>query len=277
MPVRSPGQRVTRALAARTGRIRPGAVAVLMASYGSPTGQSPSLNPSFSNPSTIPLSISFTGAIVGQYFTCDQSGCSTSFLRTRNGTFITFDAPGTNPFSTPRAVSVNASGIIAGLFADYNYVWHGYLRAPDGTFTIIDAPGQTNTGVSGISSSGEIVGSTDAGAYVRVPDGTFTIFDVPNSVSTSGWGINDKGTVVGQFATPTPSGVWAFHNYLRTADGTITTFDSPGASQFFSAVPGQPGLSINSSNAVVGTYRDANGVFHGYLRPGTDPPPDSAQ
>jgi hypothetical protein len=99
------------------------------------------INLSFSNPVTIPLGISFAGAIVGQYNTCDQSGCSTSFLRTPNGTFITFDAPGTNPFSSPRAVGVNGSGTIAGLFGDYNRVAR-VPTSPDGTFTIIDAPGK---------------------------------------------------------------------------------------------------------------------------------------
>jgi hypothetical protein len=102
------------------------------------------IDPSRSNPGTDPAGINVHGAVVGRYWTADQGSTSTSFLRSANGTFITFDAPGTNKQATPGAVGINATGTITGNFNDSNYSPHGYLRTPDGTFTIIDAPEAVN-------------------------------------------------------------------------------------------------------------------------------------
>jgi len=231
------------------------------------------VNPSFGNPSTFPTAINSTNAVVGQYNTCDQGQCSTSFLRTPDGTFSTFDPPGATPYNGPRPVGINASGTIAGTFVADSNLGHGYLRAPDGTFTAIDAPGAAlgangsgGTSLAGINSMGAVTGSfTDANSvvhgYVRAPDGTFTIFDVPGSVSTGAGSINDKGTVVGGYATPTPSGPYNFHVFLRAADGTFTTFDAPVQSFALSS-------GVSSSNAVAGNYQDADFVTHSFLRPG---------
>ena len=238
------------------------------------------IDPSRANPGTDPFGINAHSAVVGRYWTADQSSASTSFLRSANGTLVTFDAPGTNNRATPGAVGINAAGAIAGNFNDSNYSPHGYLRTPDGTFSIIDAPEAFNgTRIAAINSRGELagifwVGNTSHG-YVRARDGAFTVFDVPGACAgcIQVVALNDKGTVAGTFLTPATGGFFAQHGFLRTADGTITTFDVPGAvNVIFGQVLPFTGVSgINSSDAVVGSYQDANGIGHGYLRLAADP------
>lgn len=233
------------------------------------------IDPTRSNPGTDPAGINAHGAIVGRYWTADQGSSSTSFLRSADGTFITFDAPGTNNRATPGAVGINSAGSIVGNFSDSTFLSHGYLRTSDGAFTIIDAPGAVNgTRVFGINSKGVLAGifwdvNTNHG-YVRAPDGTFTSFDVPGACAgcLQVVVLNDKGTVAGTFLAPVSGGFFARHGFLRTADGTITTFDVPGAvAVIFGHVLPFVGVSgINSSGAVVGSYSDINGVSHGYLR-----------
>lgn len=237
------------------------------------------IDPSRSNPGTDPAGINARGAVVGRYWTADQGSASTSFLRSANGTFITFDAPGTNDRATPGAVGISAAGTIAGNFNDSNYSQHGYLRTSDGAFTIIDAPEAVNdTRIVAMNSRGELAGMFGVGntkhGYVRTRDGTFTAFDVPGACAgcIQVVALNDKGTVAGTFLTPN-DGFFAQHGFLRAADGTITTFDVPGAVNiiFGHILPFTSVSGINSSDAVVGSYQDANGVGHGYLRLATDP------
>lgn len=233
------------------------------------------IDPARSNPATDPASINAEGAIVGRYWTADQGSSSTSFLRSADGAFITFDAPGTNNQATPGAVGINAARSIVGNFNDSNFFPHGYLRAPDGTFTIIDTPGAVGgTRIAGINSSGEIAGffsdSNTSHGYIRTPDGTFIAFDVPGACAgcIQVTGLNDEGTVAGTFLVPDSSGFLAQHGFVRAADGTVTTFDVPGAVRviFGHVLPFVGVAGINSSGAVVGSYSDANGVGHGYLR-----------
>jgi len=238
------------------------------------------VDPSRSNPGTDPAGINVHGAVVGRYWTADQGSASTSFLRSANGTFITFDAPDTNNRATPGAVGINGEGTIVGNFIDSNYSPHGYVRTRDGTFTIIDAPEAVNgTRIVGINSRGELAGVFWVGnashGYVRTRDGTFTAFDVPGDCAgcIQVVALNDKGTVAGTFLTSASGGFFAQHGFLRAADGTITTFDVPGAvNVIFGHVLPFTGVSgINSSDAVVGSYQDANGIGHGYLRLAADP------
>jgi len=102
----------------------------------------------------LPVSINASGAIVG-------TAGTHSFLRTSDGTYITFDPPNA---MTSTAVSINASGAICGNFNDLRAIPHGYLRNSDGTFVILDAPGAVSattfgTSVVAINDSGTIVGT----------------------------------------------------------------------------------------------------------------------
>src|SRR5262245_19924471 len=66
--------------------------------------------------------------------------------------------------------------------------------------------------------------------------------------------INMAGTITGFYVDANGG-----HGFLRAPDGTIITFD-PLGSTF--TVP----TAINANRVIAGSYGDASGVFHGFLR-----------
>jgi hypothetical protein len=238
------------------------------------------------NPGTFPKSITSAGEVTGIYASCSEGSCNDSFARTSDGTFLSFDPPNANPFyGNVGANSINIRGVIAGSYVDNTTgSFHGFMRAANGTFTTIDPPGAVGgSGAVSINSPGQVAGNfSDANfvghGYLRASDGTFTAFDVPGACYMAAVDLNNTGTVVGQYATLTGGNCYAniVHLFLRAADGAFTTFDVPGASFYLQTFTSGPVLAINSSSAVTGTFFDANGVAHGFLRPGTDQPEDAA-
>ena len=112
------------------------------------------------------------GAIAGIY--SDVNSVNHGFLRSPDGKFTTFDAPGAGtgsyqgtgcPSDCP--VSINDWGAITGSYLDANYVSHGYLRSPEGKILTVDPVGSTYTFPAGINDFGSITGYyTDAnGVY----------------------------------------------------------------------------------------------------------------
>src|SRR6267378_3405177 len=109
------------------------------------------------------------------------------FLRSRHGTFTTFDPPGSvGTF----AASINAEGAITGGYSD-GQNFHAFLRVRDGRITTFDVPGPTsNPTPVGINRAGEIAGSyldpqgNYSHGFLRARDGTFTTFDVPSAAQT---------------------------------------------------------------------------------------------
>jgi hypothetical protein len=122
------------------------------------------------------------------------------FLRAPDGTFTTFDPPGSG---ATQAYGINPAGAITGYYCDARFqVCHGFLRAPDGTFTTFDPPGSfPYTLPYGNNSAGAITGRyydasfTIGHGFLRAPDGTFTTFDPPGSVETDPSGINPAGVI----------------------------------------------------------------------------------
>jgi hypothetical protein len=222
---------------------------------------------------TNPGTINPAGAITGFY--CDAINCH-GFLRAPDGTFNTFDAPGS---TFTFAGWFNPAGVIAGNYADASSVFHGYLRARNGTFTTFDAP-DAGTGAGqgtfpyGLNPAETIVGSyVDVSnvnhGFLRARDGTIISFDAPGAggscqqLSLNGTiaqGINPAGAIAGYYFDA--SGL--SHGYLRARDGTITTFDAPGAGT--GSCQGTIAQSINPAGAIAGYVVDANNVAHGFLR-----------
>ena len=87
------------------------------------------------------LDINPAGAITGAY--ADASNVNHGFLRAKDGTITTFEAPGagTGVFQGTVAFSINPAGAITGFYRDASSTNHGFLRAPDGSITTFDAPG----------------------------------------------------------------------------------------------------------------------------------------
>jgi hypothetical protein len=222
------------------------------------------------------------GAIAGTYLAPPDFSFQ-GFLRAKDGTISTFDAPDAGTFYPEGTLgqSINPAGAIAGNYADAGNVNHGFLRAPDGTITEFDVPGAgtgsgqgtaTQFGVS-INPAGTISGTyTDAGnvihGFVRASDGTITTFDAPGAGTAASQGtgvggsdgINPAGAIAGFYIDA--SGV--YHDLLRDSDGKITEFDPPGVGT--AAGQGSAGGAINQESTIVGDLHDKNNVLHGFVR-----------
>jgi uncharacterized membrane protein len=160
-----------------------------------PDGTFTSFSPPSGSYSINPIAINPNGTIIGWYTDVvpphGDPGATHGFVRTRDGTFTSFDAPGANtfPFQGTLPYGITPEGTITGYYFDVNVVSHGFLRTRDGTITSFDYPGTTGgTSALAINPEGTITGSylNAAGAFpgfVRNRDGTFTSFFPPNSNS----------------------------------------------------------------------------------------------
>ena len=151
-------------------------------------------------------------------------------------------------------------------------------RPGSGQFVRFDPPGSTSTLPSGITPDGTITGSyTDVSGvqhgFLRNPAGKFATFDPPGSTETTPTAISWRGDIAGAYCnTPACAPV---HYFVRARDGAFTTFDSPagsggingsGSLEFSIYIPGGPPPDINPAGTVAGTYFDAGGNEHGFLR-----------
>ena len=225
------------------------------------------------------------GAAAGIYL--DSSFVSHGFVRSPNGKFTTFDAPGagyTNP------IAINLEGAVVGYYQDSSSSTRAFLRRPDGKFTTWIGPDAcTGTNAEGcygsaafnINGFGTIAGSfedntSNSGqhSYVRSPDGKLKPFDVPGAGTGSSQGTGCPGCALGLNQWGAIAGAYSDtnsvnHGFLRSPDGKFTTFDAPGAgtdSYEGTGCPSDCPTSLNDSGAIMGTYIDSNFVYHGYLR-----------
>jgi hypothetical protein len=229
------------------------------------------------------------GDIVGYY--SDANNLYHALLLPAGSTTMTyFDAPGATTFGHlgTAATGINTGGIVTGFYRDANLVYHGFVRSANGTFAQIDAPGAGTASAEGtqplsVSSAGVIIGRyMDANfvthGFVRSASGTITTFD-PAGVATGPFtfktengttpvSINTAGVIAGAYADANN----VDHLFVRATDGTITEIDAPGeggtactANPHF-LVCGTGGLSIDPAGDITGTYGDANGILHGFLR-----------
>ncbi len=126
------------------------------------------------------LGLNQLGAIAGIY--SDANSVNHGFLRSSDGKFTTFDAPGAGTDSDEGTgcfsdcnVSLNDWGAITGTYIDANFVFHGYLRSPNGKFATVDPRGSIFTSPSGINDLGTITGTyVDANdvyhGFLRIAD-----------------------------------------------------------------------------------------------------------
>jgi hypothetical protein len=236
---------------------------------------------------TLAIAINPQGSITGLYI--DSVG-SHGYVRSRDGSFITFEVPGAGP-DKGQCESINPAGTITGIYNTGlfpNLVVHGFVRASDGaitTFDVRDAGTGSGQGTYAlnINPAGTIAGfyfdaSNVSHGFVRAPNGAITTFDAPGAGTGSGQGtftastggLNPAGAIVGGYLDASN----AYHGYVRDPFGVIITFNVPGAGTGSGqgTLPGflNPGLAstgfINPAGAVTGAYLDASNVFHGFVR-----------
>src|SRR5512139_443607 len=120
--------------------------------------------------------------------------------------------------------------------------------APAETYTHIDYPDAISTDVSGINSSGQIVGGyTDAnnvGHGFRLDHGSFATIDYPGAISTTALSINSHGDIAGFFLDSTNQ----WHGYLLS-DGQFFVQDYPGGTT------GTFTLGVSANGTLVGEFK----------------------
>jgi hypothetical protein len=104
----------------------------------SPTGKITTFDPPGEGPQGLgcyndcQLGLNDLGAVTGYYL--DTNNVYHGFLRSPDGAFTTFEAPGAdttaNNFNGTFPVSINDWGVITGYYVDVNNVVHGFLRLP---------------------------------------------------------------------------------------------------------------------------------------------------
>lgn len=220
------------------------------------------------------------GVITGYYL--DANNVYHGFLRSPDGKFTTFDAPGADTtagdFNGTVPNGINDAGAITGAYYDSSNEGHGFLRSPEGKFTTFDVPGGTigTTNPVALNLEAAIVGyyldqNGVFEGFLRRPDGTFETWIGPGACDatpatgcygTAAFSINAFGTIAGSYEDN--GGNFVDHGLVRSPQGKFTTFEAPGASQG----TGSPGSSvpINQFGAIAGYYIDASSVVHGYLR-----------
>jgi hypothetical protein len=142
------------------------------------------------------------------------------------------------------------------------------------TFTTIDVPGAAVTEITGINSSGELVGfygqnvSEDIHGFVYT-GGNFTYFDYPGLSVTVPNGINDSGVIVG-YATQLPSLRSSVVGFTYDGSSFTTLKDASDQATY--------GYGINNIGVVVGNagsldytrgFRMRNGRYTALHFPGT--------
>ena len=228
------------------------------------------------------------GAITGYYL--DANNVFHGFLRSPEGTFTNFEAPGsdTNPndFNGTLPNAINDAGAITGIYYDVQNVGHGFLRSPEGAYVTVDVPGGSQfTNPIAINLEGAVVGyyvdrNGVVRAFLRRPDGTFETWSAPGAQATGAYNINVFGTIVGHYRNSHSVG----HGLVRSPQGKLTTFDVPGAGTASGQGTECPGCSVgfNLFGAAAGLYIDGNNIVHGFMRSPLgeittfDPPGESA-
>ena len=233
---------------------------------------------------TEPESINAAGDTAGFYQL--PAGVPQGFLRHADGRIITFHPPPPVTYSPPQPVdpmeaqpvSINDFDDIAGNYPVYSRS-SVFVRSAGGVYNDDIQFGRA-TVATAINGSGSVVGYGTNGQYyyagfVLHPDGYSSVFTVPLppqpephcTAETFPDGINAAGTIAGWYynhCNPVNMG------FVSSTDGVFTVFEAPGtllASPSFDYTSTVPHwISIDQAGDITGSYTDAAGVQHGFVR-----------
>jgi hypothetical protein len=222
---------------------------------------------------TTPNAINDAGAITGVYF--DVSSVGHGFLRSPEGAFATFDAPGNSQYTN--GIALNLEGAVVGYYLNQNGVFHAFLRHPDGTIQTWKGPDAASTGAFDINIFGTAVGhyrdnnTSVVHGFMRSPQGKITTFEAPGAGTGPFQGTGSPGSSVAINVFGAIAGYYTdannvVHGYLRNPTGAFTTFLPTGAGPQGTGCFSDCPLGLNDWDAVTGYYYDVNNVAHGFLR-----------
>jgi probable HAF family extracellular repeat protein len=222
---------------------------------------------------TVAAGINSRGDIVGQYRLPGQNPNERhGFLRTRDGTFIKIDPPGS---LFTNVLGINRGGEIVGRFCTVLPCSpdkrHGFLLR-GAALTTIDFPGAAGTNAWGINNRGEIVGGHQDTAgrshAFQLRESQFETIDFPGAFDTAPdgtkGGINSRGDIVSYYCAFQLCGD-SQHGFLLSGGKFTTTMDFPAMITGSLGGHVTDNFGINARGDIVGTYNDANGTAHGFL------------
>jgi hypothetical protein len=198
----------------------------------------------------------------------DSSGIDHGFIRSRDGVFTVFDAPGAVVGTLP--YGINDAGAVTGYYLDADFIAHGFVRSAVGVVTTFDIPVSAGSGTYAfsINNAGVATGfyfqNGESFSFLRGPSGVFTTFEAapggPGLNGTRACCINNANGVTGFFSNADlPQ-----HGFVRDPSGFTRTFRAPDAG--LSNFQGTNATSINDAGAITGDYIDGAGQTHGFVR-----------
>jgi hypothetical protein len=233
--------------------------------------------------STVPEGINAAGDITGYYQPGLQGGAGApvqGFLRYADGHIILIEAPGAYYAVGAQPVSISDFDEIAGTYIAA--IPGVFTRSGAGVLTNIQALGGGSAVATAINASGSVVGYSGYTGFVAHPDGYWAEIATPVlpgcSQQTIPDGINAAGMVAGWFSNytfPDNGNCNAVRTggFVRSPDGELTLFQPPGTIptlpshlQEYGGAAFPHWISIDSAGDVTGSYWDAAGVQHGFVR-----------
>jgi probable HAF family extracellular repeat protein len=221
---------------------------------------------------TLPIDVSGLGSVGGMNdeggvvgARLDDEGNAHGWLLGKDGEIQPLDFPGAR---STEPQDVNDEGTVVGNVDLGDGTSHCFLYE-DGRFRQYDPPLPNALGVEceGINSRGTVSGTyfdaarqVNAGFFVT-RQGRATTIEHPEAqpppaiAFTQVVKVNDLDEVAGSYLGA--DGI-RLHGFVRRADGTFVSIEPPGATS-------GGAWSLNNSGEVVGSYRDADDVRHGFV------------
>jgi hypothetical protein len=211
------------------------------------------------------------GAVVGSWV--DSKIIPHAFLRTPEGKFIGFDAPGADLNKGDNggtvAYAINNLGVIAGQFEDTSFVFHAFIRYPNGFIYEFDDPNAGSTPFAfpaqGTQAANIYVdsGGNEHG-FIRYHDGNIVTVDPENSLGTMiclETCLTDDGATTGFYFD---SNTLTVRGFIRSPGGQYTVFDGPQVND--QAAQGTTSGSINAFGVTAGYSLNAEQTAGGFIR-----------
>jgi hypothetical protein len=240
---------------------------------------------------TIPESINAAGDITGffQYPPVGPPGDAWAggnqpqgFLRYADGHTIVI-VPTVGTLTEAQPVSINDFDEVAGN-APYLTLFSVFTRSGGAVYKAGISFNEL-TLATAINASGSVVGfsgrtGTPSGGFVLHPDGFAAPVNVPaqspQSCAANGTfpdGINAAGTIAGWYVSSTDNCATAnTGGFVMSPDGVFSLFQPPGmllafpVGGFGGSLLAPHSISIDEAGDVTGSYTDAGGVEHGFVR-----------
>jgi hypothetical protein len=225
----------------------------------------------FDSATTFPSGINPAGIVAG-FYDDPVPPVEHGFVRDSEGNFTSFDgqAPnGTAVFTRP--AGINSEGSIVGNAGAYTITrndieYWGFLRDSTGKMNIINPLQSTDVFVTGIADDGSVIGYIKGDSwigFIRDPQGNYTTFAVPvtNTLATIPIALDPQGSILGGYEVNN-----VFQGcFYRLQDGTFGFCNPPGSTNVIAA-------AISAKGDITGTFADAAGNYHFFIRINPDPP-----